>query len=85
MVPGDVALLSAGDLVPCDGRVLEAKDFFVNQALLTGEPFPVEKSPVNFRNYRMARGRQQGAPGDIGHQRHGQGADVPHRAEYGTR
>jgi Mg2+-importing ATPase len=45
MVPGDVVSLAAGDLVPCDGRVLEAKDFFVNQALLTGEPFPVEKTP----------------------------------------
>jgi len=42
---GDVAHLSAGDLVPGDGRVLEARDFFVNQALLTGEPYPVEKSP----------------------------------------
>lgn len=31
LVPGDVALLTAGDLIPCDGRVLEAKDFFVNQ------------------------------------------------------
>jgi len=45
MVPGDVTLLGAGDLVPCDGRVLESRDFFVNQALLTGEPFPVEKAP----------------------------------------
>ena len=45
MVPGDVALLRAGDVVPCDGRVLESQDFFVNQALLTGEPFPVEKAP----------------------------------------
>jgi Mg2+-importing ATPase len=45
MVPGDIALLAAGNIVPCDGRVLEAKDFFVNQALLTGEPFPVEKAP----------------------------------------
>ena len=45
MVPGDVTFLAAGDLVPCDGRVLEAKDFFVNEALLTGEPFPVEKAP----------------------------------------
>lgn len=44
LVPGDVALLTAGDLIPCDGRVLEAKDFFVNQALLTGEPYPVEKT-----------------------------------------
>ncbi len=45
VVPGDVAVLSAGDLVPADGRVLEARDFFVNQALLTGEPYPVEKHP----------------------------------------
>ncbi len=44
LVPGDVALLSAGNLVPGDGRVLEARDFFVKQALLTGEPYPVEKS-----------------------------------------
>ena len=47
LVPGDVALLSAGDLVPCDGRVLEARDFFVNQALLTGEPYPVEKAAAD--------------------------------------
>jgi len=43
LVPGDVVRLAAGDLVPADGRVLEARDFFVNQALLTGEPYPVEK------------------------------------------
>jgi len=43
LVPGDVVLLSAGDLVPGDGRVLAAQDFFVKQALLTGEPYPVEK------------------------------------------
>jgi P-type Mg2+ transporter len=45
LVPGDVVRLSAGDLVPADGRVLEARDFFVSQALLTGEPYPVEKQP----------------------------------------
>jgi P-type Mg2+ transporter len=43
LVPGDVVLLSAGNLVPADARLLEANDFFVNQAQLTGEPFPVEK------------------------------------------
>ena len=43
VVPGDVVLLSAGSLVPADGVVLEANDFFVNQAVLTGETFPVEK------------------------------------------
>src|SRR5947209_1388183 len=45
LVPGDVVLLAAGDLIPADGRVLEARDCFVNQALLTGEPYPVEKHP----------------------------------------
>jgi len=43
LVPGDVVLLSAGDLIPGDGRVLVAHDFFVKQALLTGESYPVEK------------------------------------------
>jgi len=45
IVPGDVILLSAGSLIPADGVLLEAKDFFVNQAVLTGETFPVEKQP----------------------------------------
>ncbi len=45
-VPGDVAMLSAGNLIPADGIVLEAKDFFVNQAVLTGETFQVEKTPA---------------------------------------
>lgn len=44
LVPGDVVILSAGDLVPADAHLLEARDFFVNQAQLTGEPYPVEKS-----------------------------------------
>ena len=45
VVPGDVVLLSAGSLIPADGLVLEADDFFVNQAALTGETFPAEKKP----------------------------------------
>jgi Mg2+-importing ATPase len=45
IVPGDVVLLSAGSLIPGDGLVTEARDFFVNQAVLTGETFPVEKMP----------------------------------------
>ncbi|HVZ02716.1 MAG TPA: magnesium-translocating P-type ATPase [Dongiaceae bacterium] len=43
LVPGDVIELVAGDLVPADCRLIESKDLFVNQALLTGEPYPVEK------------------------------------------
>ncbi|AIK95662.1 metal ABC transporter ATPase [Candidatus Paracaedibacter acanthamoebae] len=49
LVPGDIVCLSAGDLVPADGRLLEAKDLFVNQSLLTGESYPVEKSAQDFR------------------------------------
>ena len=45
VVPGDVIVLSAGNLVPADGLVLEATDFLVNEASLTGESFPVEKRP----------------------------------------
>ena len=45
IVPGDIVLLSAGSLVPADGVVISARDFFVNQAVLTGETFPVEKKP----------------------------------------
>ena len=43
LVPGDVLLLSAGCLIPADAKLIEAHDFFVNQAQLTGEPYPVEK------------------------------------------
>lgn len=44
VVPGDVALLQAGDLVPGDGRIIESSSLLVDEAALTGEPFPVEKS-----------------------------------------
>jgi Mg2+-importing ATPase len=50
LVPGDVVLLSAGSLVPADARLLEANDFFVNQAQLTGEPYPVEKRVVQLQD-----------------------------------
>lgn len=43
LVPGDVVLLSAGDMVPADGRILESKDLFVSQGALSGESLPVEK------------------------------------------
>jgi Mg2+-importing ATPase len=44
LVPGDIVLLSAGDMVPADVRLLSAKDLHINQAALTGEALPVEKS-----------------------------------------
>lgn len=45
IVPGDIVILSAGNLIPADGLLIQAKDFYVNQAVLTGETFPVEKKP----------------------------------------
>lgn len=44
-VVGDIVKLSAGDMVPADVRVLEAKDLFVAQSSLTGESEPIEKTP----------------------------------------
>ena len=44
VVPGDIVILGAGDVVPGDCRVYEAKDLFVDEATLTGETYPVEKS-----------------------------------------
>jgi len=43
LVPGDIVELIAGDLVPADSRLVDSRDLFVNQALLTGEPYPAEK------------------------------------------
>ncbi|VTX94378.1 magnesium-translocating P-type ATPase [Acinetobacter ursingii] len=43
LVPGDIILLSAGDMIPADCRILSAKDLFVSQAAMTGESMPVEK------------------------------------------
>ena len=44
LVPGDVVRVSAGDMIPADLRLISAKDLFINQAALTGEAMPSEKS-----------------------------------------
>jgi Mg2+-importing ATPase len=43
-VPGDIVVLNAGDVIPGDCLILESKDLFVDEATLTGETFPVEKT-----------------------------------------
>ncbi len=55
VVPGDIIRLSAGDLVPADLRIVSAKDLFINQAALTGESEPQEKTSA-------ATVREGGAP-----------------------
>ena len=45
LVVGDIVHLSAGDMIPADVRILDARDLFISQASLTGESEPVEKTP----------------------------------------
>ncbi|MGB9746804.1 MAG: magnesium-translocating P-type ATPase [Bacteroidales bacterium] len=48
IVPGDLIMLSAGDMIPADCRIIQSKDLFVNQSVLTGESMPVEKKHAAF-------------------------------------
>lgn len=57
IVAGDVIMLMAGNLVPADGIVLAANAVQVNEALLTGEPYPVEKRPGDDATMEMANAR----------------------------
>ena len=45
LVPGDMVMLSAGDMIPADIRIIESKDLFVSQSSLTGESDSIEKYP----------------------------------------
>ena len=47
LVPGDIVELAAGALIPADGRLINSRDLFVNEALLTGESYPAEKHAEN--------------------------------------
>ena len=68
IVPGDVIVLSAGNLIPADGLVIEAEDFLVNEASLTGESFPVEKRPGTVPPETPVAGRtNSGLPRRFGH------------------
>ncbi|MCS7280199.1 MAG: magnesium-translocating P-type ATPase [Desulfobacterota bacterium] len=55
VVPGDIVILKAGSIIPADLRLIAARDFFVNEAALTGESMPVEKVvEANDLNYNSA-------------------------------
>lgn len=44
VVPGDIIILNAGDVIPADSLLLESKELFIDEAAFTGESFPVEKN-----------------------------------------
>jgi Mg2+-importing ATPase len=52
LVPGDIALLAIGDVVPAEIRLLEVDDLQTNESTLTGESTPVEKvaGPIELDN-----------------------------------
>lgn len=45
IVPGDIILLNAGDIIPADCRIVESVELHVNESSITGESFPAEKMP----------------------------------------
>lgn len=46
MVPGDIVLIKAGDIIPADLRVLEIQNFLVNESVLSGESVPISKNSL---------------------------------------
>jgi len=45
LIPGDIILLKAGDIIPGDCLLINSDNLFIDEALLTGESYPVEKLP----------------------------------------
>lgn len=50
IVAGDVVVLNAGDAIPGDGLILDAKDLFVDESVLTGESYPAEKEAFSAKS-----------------------------------
>ena len=59
IVPGDLLILEAGDLIASDGRVIEAYNFKVDESALTGESVPVEKTSELIKNDNVPLAERQ--------------------------
>src|SRR5512133_184880 len=56
LVPGDVVLIEAGDIVPADGRIISSASLEVQEAALTGESAPISKDRVTLPKGETALG-----------------------------
>lgn len=64
VVPGDIVLLKAGDIIPADSLIIDLRDLYVNESVFTGESFPSEKrickteenTPINKRRNSVFKG-----------------------------
>jgi len=52
LVPGDIVLLEAGDIIPCDLRLIEVNNLMINESVLTGESQPVNKTDEALTNVK---------------------------------
>ncbi len=83
VVPGDVVLIEAGDRVPADLRLIRARNLKLDEAALTGESVPVDKSVEAVAAARRSRRPQQ--PGLFGHHRRCFGQGIGVAVATGTR
>ncbi|PKD18104.1 cation-translocating P-type ATPase [Salegentibacter salarius] len=58
VVPGDILIVTAGDLIAADARVIEATEFKVDEAALTGESVPVDKKPEVIQEEKQVADRK---------------------------
>jgi Ca2+-transporting ATPase len=65
LVPGDIVLLKRGDLVPADCRLIQCANLRIQEAALTGESEPVDKTPSPLDESSM-RARDQRAMAFMG-------------------
>ncbi|HRJ28791.1 MAG TPA: cation-translocating P-type ATPase [Cyclobacteriaceae bacterium] len=52
IVLGDSMMVAEGSMIPADGSIVQSNDFFVNESLLTGESFPVQKDEQDNQVYQ---------------------------------